>query len=81
MTSVYVLSIVDNVKETQSLIKKMKAKKRKFDKYILSITENGYGKRTSYFDFRVTNRGGKGIIGIINSAKKWQCYINFSRFK
>ena len=38
-------------------------------KFILSITENGYGKRTSYYDYRVTNRGGKGIIGIINSPR------------
>ena len=38
-------------------------------KYILSITENGYGKRSSYYDYRVTNRGGKGIIGIINSSR------------
>ena len=34
-------------------------------KYILSITENGFGKRTSFYDYRVTNRGGKGIIGIV----------------
>lgn len=31
---------------------------------ILAITENGYGKRTSVDDYRVTNRGGKGIINI-----------------
>ncbi len=63
------LSIVDNNKETQSVIKKNGSKKEKLDKFILSITKNGYGKRTSYNDFRVTNRGGKGIIGIINSAR------------
>ena len=34
-------------------------------KYILSITKNGFGKRTSFYDYRVTNRGGKGIIGIV----------------
>ena len=67
--SVMSLSIVDNNKETQALIKKNGAKKENLDKFILSITENGYGKRTSYHDFRVTNRGGKGIIGIINSAR------------
>ena len=39
------------------------------NKYILSITENGYGKRTLISDFRTTNRGGKGIIGIINSER------------
>ena len=38
-------------------------------KYILSITENGFGKRTSFYEYRVTNRGGKGIIGIINSSR------------
>ena len=31
---------------------------------ILSITENGYGKRTPVADYRITNRGGKGIINI-----------------
>ena len=41
------------------------------NKFILSVSENGYGKSTSFFDYRVTNRGGKGIIGIINSSKKW----------
>ena len=35
----------------------------------MSITENGYGKRTSFYDYRVTNRGGKGIIGIVNSSR------------
>mgnify|MGYP001486683193 CR=1 FL=1 len=39
------------------------------DKFILSVSENGYGKRSSYLDYRVTNRGGKGIIGIINSPR------------
>ena len=33
-------------------------------KFLLSITENGYGKRTSHYDLGVTNRGGKGIIGM-----------------
>ncbi len=36
----------------------------KRDTTLLSVTENGYGKRTSISDYRVTNRGGKGIINI-----------------
>ena len=36
---------------------------------MLSVTENGYGKRTSFYDYRITNRGGKGIISIINSPR------------
>ena len=46
-------------------------------KYILSITVNGYGKRTSYYDYRVTNRGGKGIIGIINSSRNGNVASSF----
>ena len=63
------LSVIDNIKNEEMSAKKNGAKKEANDKYILSITENGYGKRTSFFDFRVTNRGGKGIIGIVNSKR------------
>ncbi len=45
--------------------------------YILSITENGYGKRTSNNDFRVTNRGGKGIIGIKTSKRNGNVTATF----
>ena len=51
----------------------MKAK----EKFILSITENGFGKRTSHYDFRVTNRGGKGIIGIVNSPRNGNVSSSF----
>jgi DNA gyrase subunit A len=36
---------------------------------ILSLTVNGYGKRTSAFEYRVTNRGGQGIINIETSKR------------
>jgi DNA gyrase subunit A len=36
---------------------------------ILSVTANGYGKRTSAYDYRVTNRGGQGIINIETSRR------------
>ena len=48
------------------------------EKFILSITENGYGKRTLDHDFRVTNRGGKGIIGIVNSKRNGNVSSSFS---
>ena len=34
----------------------------KRDSTILVVTENGYGKRTNIDDYRITNRGGKGVI-------------------
>ena len=63
------MSIIDNSKIDQKIINKDKKIKNGVDKFILSVTENGYGKRTSYLEYRVTNRGGKGIIGIINSPR------------
>jgi DNA gyrase subunit A len=36
---------------------------------LLVVTENGYGKRTSIDDYRVTNRGGKGVINVKTSER------------
>ena len=36
---------------------------------LLTLTENGYGKRTEFDEYRVTRRGGKGIITIIPSLR------------
>ena len=60
---------MDNSKIDPKIINKDKKDKNGVDKFILSVSENGYGKRSSYLDYRVTNRGGKGIIGIINSPR------------
>ncbi len=63
------LSIIENTQINSKVVSKDKKIKNAVDRFILSVTENGYGKRTSYLDYRVTNRGGKGIIGIINSER------------
>jgi DNA gyrase subunit A len=36
---------------------------------ILSIAENGYGKRTPLGDYRLTGRGGKGVINMKTTSK------------
>ena len=73
-----------------SIVNQEKGKKNNKDKnsenatderFILSITENGYGKKTSHFDYRVTNRGGKGIIGIINSPRNGSICSSFPVFE
>ncbi len=63
------ISILDNTQISPKAISKDKKIKNAVDRFILSVTENGFGKRSSYLDYRVTNRGGKGIIGIINSPR------------
>ena len=51
------------------------------EKFVLSISENGYGKKTSHIDYRVTNRGGKGIIGIVNSPRNGNITSSFPVFE
>ena len=36
---------------------------------ILVVSENGYGKRSSLEDYRITNRGGKGVKTISITEK------------
>ena len=41
----------------------------KNDDSILTVTENGYGKRTAVADYRLQKRGGKGIFAIKTSER------------
>jgi DNA gyrase subunit A len=34
------------------------------EEFVLTVSENGYGKRTSAYEYRISGRGGKGIIGM-----------------
>ncbi|MDA7835626.1 DNA gyrase subunit A [Candidatus Pelagibacter sp.] len=63
-----------------SIANKEKTKKdsNSDERFVLSITENGYGKKTLNNEYRVTNRGGKGIIGIINSPRNGSICSSFS---
>ena len=73
------LSIIDHesLKNKGKLSKVDKSELKAKTKFILSITENGYGKRTDHKDYRVTNRGGKGIIGIVNSSRNGNVSSSF----
>ena len=66
---VIALSILDKPIIDKKTIDNDAKIKNGLNRFILSVTENGYGKRSSFTDYRVTNRGGKGIIGIINSPR------------
>ncbi len=39
------------------------------EQFILTVTENGYGKRTSSYEYRTSGRGGKGIIAIQTTSR------------
>ena len=77
------LSIINNDKNLKNGNKNKdgKSELKAKEKFILSITENGYGKKTSHLDYRVTNRGGKGIIGIVNSLRNGNISSSFPVFE
>ena len=76
------LSIIDNDKQNKRNTKSKdeKSELKAKEKFIFTITENGYGKKTSHYDYRVTNRGGKGIIDIKNSPRNGNVPSSFPVF-
>ena len=73
------LSVINNdkIKDKNNHSKDEKSEIKAKEKFLLSISENGYGKKTSHLDYRVTNRGGKGIIGIVNSPRNGNITSSF----
>ncbi len=47
------------------------------EEVLLAITVNGYGKRTNAYEYRVTNRGGQGIINIETSSRNGEVIATF----
>jgi DNA gyrase subunit A len=47
------------------------------EEFILTVTANGYGKRTSAFEYRRTNRGGQGITNIVSSDRNGPVVASF----
>jgi DNA gyrase subunit A len=46
--------------------------------FVLSVTENGYGKRTPVSDYRRTGRGGQGVANIETSARNGRVMASFT---
>ena len=47
------------------------------EQFILTVTANGFGKRTSAYEYRRTNRGGQGITNIETSARNGPVVASF----
>jgi DNA gyrase subunit A len=47
------------------------------EQFILTICANGYGKRSSSFEYRRTNRGGQGITNIDNLERNGPVVASF----
>ncbi|USU12649.1 DNA gyrase subunit A [Sphingomonadaceae bacterium OTU29THOMA1] len=47
------------------------------EEFILTVTQNGYGKRTSAYEYRRTNRGGQGITNIVSAGRNGPVVASF----
>ena len=47
------------------------------EQFILTVSENGYGKRTSSFEYRITGRGGKGIVAMAVNERNGRLVASF----
>ena len=47
------------------------------EQIILTVSANGYGKRTSSFEYRITGRGGKGIVAMAVNTRNGKLVASF----
>jgi len=47
------------------------------EQFILTVSENGYGKRTSVYEYRITRRGGKGIVAMSVNERNGKLVASF----
>jgi DNA gyrase subunit A len=47
------------------------------EQFVLTISEQGFGKRTSSFEYRTTGRGGKGIVAMAITEKNGRLVASF----
>ena len=48
------------------------------EQFILTVTENGFGKRTSAYEYRTTLRGGVGVVNILTTTRNGNVVASFS---
>ncbi|MFL5165676.1 MAG: DNA gyrase subunit A [Microvirga sp.] len=47
------------------------------EQFVLTISERGFGKRTSSYEYRITGRGGKGIVAMAVNERNGQLVASF----
>ena len=73
----YLKSSSENRKDNIQIIDKFK-KLQENEEFLLCVTTKGFGKRSSAYEYRISNRGGKGITGIMTSEKNGEvvdCFV------
>src|SRR5262249_56909100 len=47
------------------------------EQFVLTVTQNGFGKRTSSYEYRTTGRGGKGIVAMNVTERNGRIVASF----
>jgi DNA gyrase subunit A len=47
------------------------------EQFVLTLSEHGYGKRTSSYEYRTTGRGGKGIVAMAVTGRNGRIVASF----
>src|SRR5262249_28337111 len=47
------------------------------EQFVLTVSERGYGKRSSSYEYRTTGRGGKGIVAMAVNARNGPIVASF----
>jgi len=47
------------------------------EEFVLTVSQNGYGKRTSAYEYRISGRGGKGIIAMVVNQRNGKLVGSF----
>ena len=63
--------------ETAELTPERYAELGAHEQFILTISQNGYGKRSSAYEYRVSGRGGKGIIAMTVNERNGPLVASF----
>jgi DNA gyrase subunit A len=68
----------ENGVETVVLSTERYAELSAHEEFVLTVSENGYGKRTSAYEYRISGRGGKGIIAMVVNQRNGKLLASFS---
>ncbi|MBL8588645.1 MAG: DNA gyrase subunit A, partial [Methylobacteriaceae bacterium] len=63
--------------EAASLSQEDYARMSAAEQVVLTVSENGYGKRSSSYEYRITNRGGKGIVAMAVNERNGKLVASF----
>ena len=66
-----------NGQETVVLSPERYAELSAHEEFVLTVSQKGYGKRTSAYEYRISGRGGKGIIAMTVNQRNGNLVASF----